>query len=132
MLARNSGSDHKPRAADSSGLFISDSHELLGGELFLMLRIHQLAVGLVVPPHVAEIGVQHVRAGMHVAHDALAGGRGRRELVLDRMARLVLRDRGIGRNDSAPRLPNLANGPEWTGERSFAYTTWHAVQPLER
>src|SRR5688572_11297683 len=31
-----------------------------------------------------------------------------------------------------PVLPNTAKGPEWTGERSFAYGTWHAVQPLER
>jgi hypothetical protein len=31
-----------------------------------------------------------------------------------------------------PMLPNAAYCPECAGDRSFAYTTWHAVQPLPR
>jgi len=31
-----------------------------------------------------------------------------------------------------PRFPKDAYGPEFERERSFAYTTWQAVQPLDR
>src|SRR5438445_1466138 len=40
--------------------------------IFLSRGIHPVAVDLVVPPGHAEIGSKHVRAGMHVAHHALA------------------------------------------------------------
>ena len=62
---------------------------LLIGGIVLLRRIHVLAIGLVVPPDVAEIRRHHVRAGMNVADDALAGGNGARELVLDGMAGFV-------------------------------------------
>ena len=32
----------------------------------------------------------------------------------------------------APSCPNRAYAPACFGSRSFAYTTWHAVQPEER
>ncbi len=66
--------------------------KFLGGRVFLVLGIHELAVGFFVPPHVTSVRVEHVRAGMNVADDALAGGHSRDELMLDRMPRLVARD----------------------------------------
>ena len=42
------------------------------------------------------------------------------ELVLDRVARLVLRDRRVGRLASGRGCRRCAYGPEWTGERSLA------------
>ena len=72
---------------------------LLRCRIFLFLRVDQLAVTLLVPPHVADVTVHHGRAGMDVADDALAGGNAvaRRELVMDRVAALLLRDRGVDR-----------------------------------
>ena len=49
--------------------------------MLLLRRVHQLAVGLVVPPHEAQVAVHDVGAGMDVADDALAAGNGERELV---------------------------------------------------
>ena len=63
----------------------------------LLSRIHFFAVNFVVPPGEAEIGGEHVRAGVDVADHALAGGNGAREDVLDGMAGLGLGDGGIGR-----------------------------------
>ncbi len=63
---------------------------VLGGQVLLLLGIHQLAVGLVVPPHVAEVAVEDVRTGVNVADHALAGRDPQFKLVLNRMARLVL------------------------------------------
>ena len=39
----------------------------------LLRRVHQFAVGLLVPPHEADVAVHDVGAGMDVADDALAG-----------------------------------------------------------
>ena len=64
-----------------------------------------LAVGLVVPPGVAEVGGDHVGAGVHVAGDALARRDRAGEGVLQRVARLVLRDGrvgGLGRSRGCP------------------------------
>src|SRR5262245_38140497 len=58
-------------------------------------RIHAVAVGLVVPPHVAEILGGVGCAGMYVADHALAGRDGARQTVLYGVALLVLWDRGI-------------------------------------
>ena len=58
--------------------------------MLLLGRVHQFAVGLVVPPHEAQVAVHDVGAGMDVAHDALAAGNGKRELVVDRMAGTIL------------------------------------------
>ena len=43
-----------------------------------------------------------------------------REPVLDRVARLVLRDRRVGVASSCRGCRTAAYGPEWTGERSLA------------
>ena len=44
-----------------------------------------------------------------------------REAVLDRVAAARRSGwSGRGSRDAGPRLPNLAYGPEWTGERSLA------------
>ncbi len=77
------------------------------GRIVLLLRIHVLAVGFVVPPDVAEIRRHHVGARMDVADDALAGGNGARELVLDGMAGFVLRNGGIDLR-AVPWLPYFA------------------------
>src|SRR5215472_3099634 len=50
-----------------------------------MRGIHVLAVGLVVPPDVAQVGGNHIRAGVNVADDALAGWNRARKLVFDRV-----------------------------------------------
>ncbi len=69
--------------------------EFLRRRVLLPLRVHQLAIGLFVPPHVAGVRIEHVRTRMDMADDALAGGDGHGELVLDRVARLVARDGGV-------------------------------------
>ncbi len=63
----------------------------------LLLRIHRVAVGFVVPPGVAEIGGHHVRARMHVADHALAGRNGARKFVANGMAGFFARNRRIVR-----------------------------------
>src|SRR5207247_2366702 len=56
---------------------------VFGGGVTLLFGVHELGVGLVVPPHVAEVGIEDVCAGMDVADDAGAGGHGADELVFD-------------------------------------------------
>ena len=63
---------------------------------FCSFGIHQLAVGFLIPPHVTCVGIEHIRAGMNVADDALAGRDSHGELVLDGMAGLIAGDRGVG------------------------------------
>ncbi len=75
--------------------------QLFRGEVFLLRRVHQLAVGLVVPPHETQVAVHDVGAGMNVAGDALAAGNGERELVADRMAGAVLGNGRVGRKARA-------------------------------
>src|SRR5499427_5333753 len=45
----------------------------------LFRRVHALAINFVVPPSEAEICGEHIRAGMHMADHALAGGDRTRE-----------------------------------------------------
>ena len=66
------GSDQMPLAAASSG-WSSALDQLARRSDASAGRVHQLAVGLLVPPHVAEVAVHDVRAGVDVADDALAG-----------------------------------------------------------
>ena len=66
--------------------------ELFRRRVLLVLGIHQLPVGLLVPPHVTGICVEHRCAGMNVADNALAGGDPGDKLVLDRVAPLSLRN----------------------------------------
>jgi hypothetical protein len=68
---------------------------LLIGRIVLLRRVHWLAVRLVVPPGVAQVRRNHVRAGMDVAHNALAGRNRAREHVLNRVARFILRYRRV-------------------------------------
>ncbi len=70
--------------------------EFLGGWVFLRLGIHQFAVGFLVPPHVTGVRIEHIRARMYVADDALAGGDCDGELVLDRVAGLVAGNGRVG------------------------------------
>ena len=72
-FSRNSRSDQRPRCAAAFGVAHADSCAHASARILLLVRIHELAVGLVVPPHVAEVGLHHVRAGVHVARHALAG-----------------------------------------------------------
>ena len=62
----------------------------------LLLRIHLVAIQLVVPPSEAKVSGHHIRTGMDAADHALARGDGARETVLDGMPRLIFRDGGIG------------------------------------
>ena len=58
----------------------------------LGLGIHEVGVQLVVPPHVSVVGLGDAGAGVHVTDDALRGRDRAGELVLERVAALVLRD----------------------------------------
>ena len=62
----------------------------------LLFRIHEFAVGFLVPPGVTEIRIHKQIALMHVAVHALARRNRARELMHDRMAALVFRDRFVG------------------------------------
>ena len=72
-----------------------------------------------IPPNVAQVRRDHVRPGMNVAHDALAGRNRARQLMLDGMSRFVLRNRRIHLR-AAPLIPVRRIPPECTGFRSFA------------
>ena len=76
-----------------------DVDRLFRGRIALLVRVDQIAVRFLVPPHVADVAVHHRRAGMDVADDALAGGDPAPggEAVLDRMAALPTRDHRIDR-----------------------------------
>ena len=62
----------------------------------LLLRIHEFAVGFLVPPGVTEIRIHEQISLMHVAVHALARRNRARELMHDRMSALVFRDRFVG------------------------------------
>src|SRR5437016_2499090 len=86
-----------PFAARGRALGIRDPSlvTLLRAGIVLLGRIHELAIGLVVPPDEAQIGRQHIRSRMYVAGDALAGRNGSCELMLYGMPGLVFRNGGI-------------------------------------
>src|ERR1700730_5211478 len=88
-----------PEATNCGSFRISHKRlvALFLGRIALLVRIHPVAVNFVVPPGEAEIGGDHVGAGVDVADHALAGGDGAREGVFEGMARLVFPDRGIAR-----------------------------------
>ena len=79
--------------------------------IMLLRRIHVLAIGLVVPPDVAQIRRHHVRSRMNVAHDALAGGDGAREFVHDGMAGFIARNGGV----DLKAMPLIAESGVWAG-----------------
>ena len=80
----------------------------------LFHRIHQLAIGLVIPPHESEIAVHHIRARMDMADDALTRRNLQREFMLDRMSRFAARDRRIGRMTCAA----ISEARVWPGMHS--------------
>ncbi len=80
------------------GIALRNVVALLLGRMALLFRVHRVAVRLVVPPGVAEIGRHHIRTGMHVAYHALARRNRVREDVTDGMAGLAARNRRIGRS----------------------------------
>src|SRR5882724_10394699 len=61
----------------------------------LLWRIHQLAIGLLIPPGVAKVGIHKEISLMHVAVHTLAGWNGTGKLVHDRMSALRFGDRFI-------------------------------------
>src|SRR5947209_410374 len=67
-----------------------------GRPVLLVLGIQELAVGLLVPPHIAGVTIEHVRAWVNMADDALAGRNARDKLMLDRVAPLIARDSRVG------------------------------------
>ena len=98
-------------ARDFFGVRVADSNimNLLLGGVFLLRRIHRFAIRLVVPPGIAKVSGDHIRTGVHVADHALAGGGGPDELVVDRVAGLVLGDHRIGR-EAHPAVAELGEG----------------------
>ena len=74
------------------GIVLADLVLVFAGRILLLARIHELAVGLVVPPGVSEIRVQHVRARVNVTDDARARRHVFDERVLHRMPGFVLRN----------------------------------------
>src|SRR6266849_4947278 len=85
---------------------------LLLRRVTLLLRVHLVAIDFVVPPGEAEIGGDHVRAGMDVADHALARRYGAREGVFDGM---------VGSEEALkPEWPNFAYAPECAWSRSLA------------
>ena len=72
------------------GIEFCGAYVVFRGEMLLLLWIHQFAVGFVIPPHVPEIAVQDVGAGVNVTDHALARWHPKFKLVLNRMSRLVL------------------------------------------
>ena len=62
---------------------------------FCSVWIHEFAVGFLVPPGVTEIRIHEEISLVHVAGHALAGRNRARELMGDRMAALVFRNRFI-------------------------------------
>ena len=87
-----------PQAARGGGLgIVADGFdEFLRRRIFLLRRIHEFAVGFLVPPRVAEKRIHEEIALVHVAVHALARRDGARELVRDRVAALVLADGLVG------------------------------------
>src|SRR6266404_832730 len=69
---------------------------LLFRGIALLLRIHFVAIHLVVPPGQPEIRRDHVRARMNVANHALARRNRAREGMFDGMASLIFWNRWIG------------------------------------
>ena len=66
------------------------------GRIVLLLRIHEFAVGFLVPPGVTEIRIHKEISLVHVAVHALAGWNRARELMNDRMTALVFGNRRVG------------------------------------
>ena len=87
-----------PEAANGGALGIARLNLVLLGRagMALLGGPHVLAIHFVVPPGVAEVGRDHVRARMDVADHALARRNRARELVADGMSGLISRDGGIG------------------------------------
>ena len=88
----------RPLSAEGGALGVAllDRVDLPRTERRLPLGIHQLAVGLVVPPGVPVVALGHRGPGVHVTDHALAGRDRVRELVSDGVSRLVPRDGGVG------------------------------------
>ena len=103
---RTRGRGPTPRRGWSSATWTNSS--AVG--CFCFCGIHQLAVGLLVPPHVAEVAVHDVGAGVDVADDALAGGDGRGEPVLDRDGRVRSWGWSGRGSELRPRLPSCGVG----------------------
>src|SRR5262249_7584701 len=68
----------------------ADCLHLFCAQLAPILRIHNIAVCLIVPPDETKIAQDHAGAWVYVTDHALAGRDGVSKLVLDRMARLIL------------------------------------------
>src|SRR5216683_1778410 len=100
-----------PQAANRSALRIAFERliALLFRWIALFGWIHLVAIDFVVPPCEPEIRRDHVRTRMNVADHALTRRDGARENVLNGMARLVFRNRRIGRSAEAG-MPELRIG----------------------
>ena len=59
------------------------------------MRIHEICIRFLVPPSVTEVRIHEEVTLVHVAVHALHGRNRAGELMGDRMAALILRNRGI-------------------------------------
>ena len=76
--------------------------DLLGrGGVMLLLGIHELAIGFLIPPRVSEKRIHEKITLVHVAVHALGRRDGAGELVFDRVALLLFGDHGIGGESEA-------------------------------
>ena len=71
-------------------------YELGVCRIMLFFRIHEFAVGFLIPPGITEVRIHEEIALVHVTVHALAGGDGACELMHDRMTALGFRDRFVG------------------------------------
>ena len=83
------------------GIALRFDDQLVICRIALHFRIHEFAVGLLVPPDVTEERIHEEIALVHVAVHALAGWNGASELMQDGMAALRFGDRFVGRETEA-------------------------------
>ncbi len=122
-----------PQSARRGGLGVLQrcTDLLLVARVVLLLRVHELAVGLLVPPGVAEVRIHEAVALVHVTDHALAARDRGGELVLDWVAALVLRDGWV--HAVAEALVAVLRIPAGIERRAIVRVDHvHAVQPLER
>src|SRR4051812_26053963 len=79
------------------GILLNAMDEFLVRRIFLLSRVHELAIRFLIPPGVAEVRVHEEISLVHVAIHALCSGDGTGELVFDGMPALILANGFVGR-----------------------------------
>ena len=107
----------QPARGGRFGIALRRSDQFVIGRILLLFRIHEFAIGFLVPPGVTEIRIHEEIALMHVAVHALARRNRARELMHDRMAALVFRNRCVA-GEAQALMPVLAP-PTGIGRRTI-------------